>query len=188
MHQLALWVHCWCFHKFQWSAGNQICTMPIKTQPSWQTLHMVLINNKSDFIVRELRKCWARSPLVQIIIAWRMFGAESLHEPMLTFCQFDTWHKFLGSLHGTQKLSLRNMHRKISIAKYRPFCINTTSTNRNRNWIYNHPWWRHDIETFSALLILCKWNLPSTGDSHHKGSVMCLFHAFLLVCWTICQL
>ena len=26
-----------------------------------------------------------------------------------------------------------------------------------------YPWWRHQIETFSALLTLCEWNPPVTG-------------------------
>ena len=31
------------------------------------------------------------------------------------------------------------------------------------------PWWRHQMETFSALLALCARNSPVTGESPHKG-------------------
>ena len=30
-------------------------------------------------------------------------------------------------------------------------------------------WWRHQMETFSALLALCVGNSPVTGESPHKG-------------------
>ena len=43
------------------------------------------------------------------------------------------------------------------------------------------PWWRHQMETFSALLALCAGNSPVTGESPHKdqwrGAVM-----FSLIC------
>ena len=32
-----------------------------------------------------------------------------------------------------------------------------------------HPWWRHQMKTFSALLILCEGNHRSPVDSPHKG-------------------
>ena len=31
------------------------------------------------------------------------------------------------------------------------------------------PWWRHQMETFSALLALCAGNSPVTGEVPHKG-------------------
>ena len=31
-------------------------------------------------------------------------------------------------------------------------------------------WWRHQMETFSALLALCAGNSPATGNSPHKAS------------------
>ena len=30
-------------------------------------------------------------------------------------------------------------------------------------------WWRHQMETFSALLVLCAGNSPVTGEFPHKG-------------------
>ena len=30
-------------------------------------------------------------------------------------------------------------------------------------------WWRHQMETFSALLSLCEGNSPAAGNSPHKG-------------------
>ena len=34
-------------------------------------------------------------------------------------------------------------------------------------WLY--PWWRHQMETFSALLALCAGNSPVPVNSPHKG-------------------
>ena len=31
------------------------------------------------------------------------------------------------------------------------------------------PWWRYQIETFSALLAICEGNSPVTGEFPHKG-------------------
>ena len=36
---------------------------------------------------------------------------------------------------------------------------------------WNYIWWRHDIDTLSALLVLCERNLPVTGNAYHKGPV-----------------
>ena len=33
----------------------------------------------------------------------------------------------------------------------------------------NSPWWRHQMETFSALLVLCAGNSPVPVNSPHKG-------------------
>ena len=35
---------------------------------------------------------------------------------------------------------------------------------RNHNAAANFPWWRHQLETFSALLDLCAGNSPVTGE------------------------
>ena len=35
--------------------------------------------------------------------------------------------------------------------------------------ITNLQWWRHQIETFSVLLALCKWNPPAPLDSLRNG-------------------
>ena len=45
-------------------------------------------------------------------------------------------------------------------------------------------WWRHQMETFSALLALCAGNSPVTGEFPHKGQwrgalMFSLFYAWL---------
>ena len=36
-------------------------------------------------------------------------------------------------------------------------------------WIDSDPWWRHQMETFSALLALCEGNSPVTGEFPSQG-------------------
>ena len=44
-----------------------------------------------------------------------------------------------------------------------------------------HPWWRHQMETFSTLLAFCEGNPPVTVDSPHKGQWRGAF-VFSLMC------
>ena len=39
----------------------------------------------------------------------------------------------------------------------------------SRQWEYQTSWWRHQMETFSALLALCAGNSPVPGEFPHKG-------------------
>ena len=39
-------------------------------------------------------------------------------------------------------------------------------------------WWRHQMETFSALLAICAWNSPVPGEFHAQRPVMRSFHVF----------
>ena len=43
-------------------------------------------------------------------------------------------------------------------------------------------WWRHQMETFSALLALCARNSPVTGDFPSQGPVTRSFDVFSLIC------
>ena len=40
-----------------------------------------------------------------------------------------------------------------------------------------HPWWRHQMETFSALLAICAGNSPVTGEIQWRGALV-----FPLIC------
>ena len=58
------------------------------------------------------------------------------------------------------------------------WCGRTTVTDRNYSlWPKGQmvklltciSWWRHQMETFSALLVICAGNSPVTGEFPHKG-------------------
>ena len=40
------------------------------------------------------------------------------------------------------------------------------------------PWWRHQMETFSALLAICAGNSPVPGEFHTQRPVMRIFDVF----------
>ena len=44
--------------------------------------------------------------------------------------------------------------------------------------IYSQSWWRHQMETFSALLALCAWNSPVTGEFPAQRPVTRSFDVF----------
>ena len=45
-------------------------------------------------------------------------------------------------------------------------------------------WWRHQRETFSALLALCTGNSPVTGGFPHKGQLRGALKFSLICAWT----
>ena len=46
------------------------------------------------------------------------------------------------------------------------------------------PWWRHQMETISALLVLCAGDHRSPVNSPHKGPVMRILMFSLVCTWT----
>ena len=55
-----------------------------------------------------------------------------------------------------------------------------------RRWecVYLYSWWRHQIETFFALLAICAGNLPFTVNSPHKGQRRGASIFSLIFAWT----
>ena len=53
-----------------------------------------------------------------------------------------------------------------------------------RTWLKltSHPWWRHQMETISALLVLCEGNSPVTGEFPSQRPVMQSFDIFFDLC------
>ena len=63
------------------------------------------------------------------------------------------------------------------------FKINNTPTEQ----LSIQAWWRHKLETFSALLALCAGNSPMTGEFPAQRPVTRTVDAFSLICaWTKC--
>ena len=44
-------------------------------------------------------------------------------------------------------------------------------------------WWRHQMETFSALLVLCEGNSPVTGEFHSQRPVTRSFDVSFICVW-----
>ena len=49
-----------------------------------------------------------------------------------------------------------------------------------RQWWVDYPWWRHQMETFSALLALCVGNSPVSGEFPTQRPVTRSFDVFFL--------
>ena len=68
----------------------------------------------------------------------------------------------------------------MSSVKWRPFCLclNVLSLYGRQGPTYPTSWWRHQMETFSALLVLCAGNSPVPGEFPSQRPVMRSFDVF----------
>ena len=57
----------------------------------------------------------------------------------------------------------------------------TTDFNRNTGEKFTHWWWRHQMETFSALLAICAGNSPVTGEFPAQRPVTQSFDVFFFM-------
>ena len=69
----------------------------------------------------------------------------------------------------------KKMHLKMSSAKWRQFCL---GLNMLTNRVAYFTWWRHQMETFSALLAICAGNSRVTGDFPAQRPVTRRFDVF----------
>ena len=60
---------------------------------------------------------------------------------------------------------------------------NNTRASYERHGFSNHPWWRHQMETFSALLVRCAGNSPVPGDFPAQRPVTRSFDVSLICAW-----
>ena len=51
-------------------------------------------------------------------------------------------------------------------------------TSNQHAWATHRPWWRHQMETFSALLAICAGNSPGTGEFPARRPVTRSFGVF----------
>ena len=121
------------------------------------------------------------SSLAQII-AYRLFSAKPLSKPMLAYCWFDPWQQTsvklrLESIFFFQENTFENIVSKKSAILSRPQCVDYFPWElfSDPSWI---PWWRHQMETFSALLALCVGNSPVTGEFPTQRPVLRSFDIF----------
>ena len=80
--------------------------------------------------------------------------------------------------------SFDKMRLKMSSVKWQPFCLGL-NVLRMSNYIpqkftdvITYPWWRHQMETFSALLAFCAENSPVPGEFSAQRSVTRSFDVF----------
>ena len=137
----------------------------------------LILSNSSPLSAAYMRQ-WIRSALVQVM-ACRLFGAKPLSKPMLGYCQLDPEEQTPVKFQSTYKTFHLRKCIKRSSAKWRPSCPRRDALSRSRinmgsEFCHNcvcrclghqqaYTWWRHQMETFSALLALCEGNPPVNG-------------------------
>ena len=57
-------------------------------------------------------------------------------------------------------------------------CVSNVTHHWFWYWLALVPWWRHQMETFSALLAICAGNSPVTGEIPTQGPVTRSFGVF----------
>ena len=62
------------------------------------------------------------------------------------------------------------------------FRLSIPTLHRNVNIVFVRPWWRHQMEPFSALLALCVGNSPVTGEFPSHRPVTRGFGVFFDLC------
>ena len=67
-----------------------------------------------------------------------------------------------------------------SIFKLVSWTLQIAVVGRDHSWI---TWWRHKMETFSALLAICAGNSPVTGEFHAQRPVTRSFDVFFDLRW-----
>ena len=88
--------------------------------------------------------------------------------PITPVCGIDQRHYFSPCHAGCEDMVLDGETKKVRI---------------KRHWnIFS--WWRHQIETFSALLALCAGNSPVTGEFPHKCQWLRALMFSLICAWT----
>ena len=63
---------------------------------------------------------------------------------------------------------------------FHPWCLCIKTRCLSCTWeaVVNIPWWRHQMETFSALLVLCVGTSPGSGDFPSQRPVTQSFDVF----------
>ena len=113
-------------------------------------LHFTLFVNSSPPSAAYIRQ-WTGSALVQVM-ACRLFGAKPLPEPMLVYCQLDSWEqisvKFESEFYHFRS---RKCIWNCRLSKWRPFCLGGDELNIAMD----------GASTFKALFIHCRRLLSS---------------------------
>ena len=128
-------------------------------------------------------------PLLVQVMACRPIGAKPLPEPLLAYCQLYPWEQI--SLKFESQSYHFHSRKYIWICRlqnWRSFCPGRMSKNPQISWycpcdlflylVFYISWWRHQMETFSALLAFCAGNSPVTGEFPTQRPVTRSFYVF----------
>ena len=130
-------------------------------------------------------------------MVWRLIGAKPLSEPMLAYINWTLGTNRRELLIRIQTFSFNNMCLKMSSTKWRPFSLGLNIEAKTKwhfvvnflgwNLLYSNdgllhwridPWWRHQMETFSAPRAICAGNSPVPGEFPAQRPVTRSFDVF----------
>ena len=109
---------------------------------------------------------WTRSALIQVM-ARRLFGAKPLPEPMLNYCQLDSWEQISVEFESEfYQFHSRKCIWNCRLAKWRSFCPGCKWVN---NWYLEHYSWNILCCLLNMFMMLCqrwiRWCLGITQQS-----------------------
>ena len=141
---------------------------------------------------------WTGSSLDHVVTC-RLFGTKPLSEWVLKYCQLNPeqyilmkfysefktfhWRKF-GWIYRLQNAKPM-MTQFIALKCSGPQCLDTVRSTFWYNgwlWLILKTWWRHQMETFSALLTICAGNSPVSGEFPTQRPVTRNFDVFFDLC------
>ena len=105
-------------------------------------------------------------PSLVRVMACRLFGAKPVLEPMMNSCQLKPWIETLEKTAEKYKKSF-----KICKCRHWRWSIILGKIEIS--------WWRHQMETFSALLAICTGNSPVIGEFPTQRPVTRSFDVFV---------
>ena len=140
----------WCHRANDGRAMGVSCELKV-----WTKFQIHFLQWKYLYLIRILLKSAPKGPIDNKpapvkITTWRGTGNKRLSEPMVANWQVTRPRWYLWTWYGTNK------------------------------WFFDHPWWRHQTETFSVLLALCEGKPPVTFGFPYQRPVTRTFGFFYL--------
>ena len=148
-----------------------------------------------------------KPPLIQIT-ACRRFATKPLSEPKLAYYWSNPWEQISVKFESQyDNFHMKKMNLNMSSPKWRPFCLDlnvlslkcvkgilaaiypsTLACTWNTHMVFASPWrlqmtwWRHQMETFFALLAICAGNSPVPVEFPAQRPVTRSFDIFFDLC------
>ena len=103
--------------------------------------------------------------------------------PVLNIISGVRWHICWGQFHWKHSVyQIWNVSKKTWDCDSLSFYLLPVSAKRSYDgrpfWIIPSAWWRHQMETFSALLVICAGNSPVTGEFPAQRPALLSFDVF----------
>ena len=191
------------YHSTEWihnfiPAGNNGTPVNGTNLPVVQNLHVVLIQltcskpsrcititymyNSPVMVSKRLNRSWpgvaicrhrTGSTLAQIMTCYLMAPSHCLNQRWLLIIE-GMWHSHQSNFTA----SAQSIILCVLCGEFENHTFKITTTYHRRHCVKQTPWWRHPMETFSALPAICAGNSPVTGEFPAQRPVTRSFDVF----------